>query len=257
MSIGVKKRRKIGRMGKVLAGAAAVAVLVVIGTFLPGELASRSDRMILGQIRSEPLDDAELSDYVNVSMVDKVSLLGPAESLTLVPLTTGAVYDQDSVRERFNGELAKLSDRGFLPMPETGGFSGFRANVILRVKKDAPAINMIVWEISARAQDVSGVFYLDDQTGKILSFNIEGKRFERIRYDESAVADWAAYLGADVKNIKKSNQDDGETAWVFELTSASNAVSGRISDVRGDDKKPGRLSLSYSQIGDERIIVEK
>jgi hypothetical protein len=256
VSIAVRKRQMITRLGKGLTGAAVVVILVVIGTFLPGELASRRDRLILGQIREEPLDDAEISDYINVSMVDKVSLLGPADSLTLVPLITGAVYDQDSIREKFTAELIKLNTLGLLPLPDSGEMSGFRANVILRVKNDAPAINMIVWEINIRSEEVSGVFYLDDQTGKILSYNIEGKSFERISYDESAVAKWAAYLGADVKNIKKSVQNDGETVWLFELTSASDAVGGRINDVRDADNNINRWSLSYPRINNERIIVD-
>jgi len=132
-------------------GAIAVVLLIVAGALLPGELALNRDRTILGQVQTEALDTAELSDYINVSMVDKVGLLGQASGAMQVHLQTGAVYDQDTIREKLVEELQKLYELRFYPRPATGEFDRFSSSVTLHIRNDAPAINMIVWEINIRS----------------------------------------------------------------------------------------------------------
>ncbi len=243
------------RAGRGLAGVVAVVSLVLAGMFLPGAVASGRDRSILGQVQIEPLDDAEVSDYVNISMVDKVSLLGPLEGVTLVPLKTGAVYDQQTIRGAFVAEQIKLNTLGYLPRPVSGQLRDFRADATLRIQNDAPSINMIVWEIRGRMETVTGVYYFDDQTGKILGYNVEGSGFDWMRYNEKMVSDWAAYLGAEVKNIRKRDQDGGGDIWLFELSSGANAVSGQISCVMGRDELANRWSLGYLLVNEDKIIA--
>lgn len=238
------------KSAKYIFGAAAVLLLIVAGTILPGELAAGRDRMILGQVYSEPLDTAELSDYINVSMVDKVSLLEQAAGATLVRLNTGAVYDQDTVRAQFMGELGKLHALRFYPLEAERGVSAFRSAVALYIQNDAPAINMIVWEIHMRADSLSGVFYMDDQTGRILSFTFSGNGFGEQIYDESMVKEWAAYLGVGARNIKAGGQAEArqtrEALYHFELFSGSRAVNGQISSsVQAGAGTQNRWSVSY------------
>ena len=197
------------KSSKYILSAAAVILMIVAGAILPGEMAAGRDRLILGQVYSEPLDAAELSDYVNISMVDKVSLLGQAAGVSLLPLKTGAVYDPDSIRARFTGELEKLFMLGICPLDEEAGPGGVSAAATLYILNDAPAISAIVWKVDTRADTVRGEYYMDDQTGKILSFSLSGSGFGEWVYEEGTVSAWAAYLGADVRNIRRIGQ--GET----------------------------------------------
>ena len=223
---------------KYIWGLAAVALLVAAGTILPEELALGRDKVILGQVQSAPLDAAETSDYVNISMVDKAGLLGQASEVTPVPLQTGAGYSRDSIQAGVRKELQKLYELRLLPPLAEEGWVGFSAGVTLRIQNDAPDISMILWEVSVRAEGYSGVFYLDDQTGKILgySFIVEGgegrESLEGFDYTEELVRAWAGYLGADVRNIKKEAPQDeageGESRYRFELYAGLRSVGGQM-----------------------------
>ena len=245
---------------KYVLSAAAVLLLIAIGTVLPGELAMGRDRLILGQIHSEPLDATELSDFVNISMADKASLLGQTTGTSLVPLKTGAVYGPDTVRAKFLEELEKLHELRFYPRPVSADLQSFRPAATLYIQNDAPAINMIVWEIAMQMDALNGVFYMDDQTGKILSFQFSGTGFYDLAYTDELAGGWASYLGADVRNIRRSGRADpldvggAVAAYLFELYSINRSVSGRISSELGAGAgRESRWSLQYLQILDDRI----
>ena len=241
-------------------GAVAVILLVAAGTFLPGEIALGRDRVILGQVRSEPLDAAELSDYVNISMVDKVGLLAQSAGTTSVQLKIGAEYDQDTIRAKFLEELDKLYQQRFYPLPVERGLTVAGSGVTLYIQNDAPAINMIVWEIEIRTDKGSGVFYMDDQTGKILSFIFSGAGGEDLIYTEDTAKSWASYLGTEVRNIKKGPAPDEtpgsalETLYFFELYSGPMGVSGQIAGfIQPGENIINRWSLNYTQVNYDRI----
>ena len=252
----------VGKYTKYGLGVAAVLLLIVAGAILPGEWAMRSDRLILGQVHSEPLDEAELSDYVNISMVDKVSLLGQTSGTFLVSLKTGAVYDPDTVGNKFTEELKRLHDLGFFPLPGSGKPETMRSAATLYIQNDAPAINTIVWEISMRLDPIAGVFYMDDQTGKILSFTLSGTGSGDWSYQEDMAGRWASYLGAEVRNVKKDKQtneaeeESDEVLYHFELISGARSVSGQLSS--SIETGPGgicRWCLQYAQIRQDQVIL--
>ena len=255
--------RNLNNYTKYGLGVVAVLLVIVAGALLPGEWAMSRDRLILGQIHSEPLDAAELSEYVNISMVDKVSLLGQAVGTFLVSLQTGAAYDPDTVEGKFIEELRRLHTLGFFPLPRSGRPESIRSAVTLHIQNDAPAINTIVWEISMRFDSFAGVFYLDDQTGRILSFSLSGAGSDDWAYEEDMVRRWASYLGADVRNIRKDRQtDEGgeenviEALYRFELVSGARSVSGQMSSMidEGDDGVC-RWSLQYAQVRYDQVIL--
>ena len=240
------------KSAKYILSVAAVLLLIVAGTFLPGALALGGDRVIIGQIRSEPLDTAELSSYVNVPMVDKVSLLGQPGGTMSVSLRTGAVYDQDTIRIKFREELQKLYDLGLYPRRLSGEFDRFSSGVTLRIQNDAPAINMVLWEIAINADNLNGVFYVDDQTGKILSFSFSGTGHSSFAYTEDLVAAWASYLGTDVRNTKRAADPDEpqssavETRFQFELFTGPRGVGGQLSSsLHSAPGRTNRWSLQY------------
>ena len=240
---------------KFIIGAIAVVLLIVAGTLLPGELALGRDRMIFGQIQIDPLDAAELADYIHVSMVDKVSLLGLTSGTMQLQLKTGAVYDEDTIREKFIEELQKLYELRFYPRPAAKEFDRFSSAVALHIRNDAPAINMIVWEISFRADNLSGLFYLDDDTGKILSFAFSGTGHNSLVYTNGKPEEWASYLGAEMKNKQRGPKPDDmddetiEISYLFELYSGPLSVCAQLSSsIQGAAGKTNRWSLNYLQM---------
>lgn len=225
---------------KYIVGVTAVAFLVVAGLFLPVQLAAGSDQKILGQVQSQPLDQAELSDYVNVSMVDKVSLLGQAKGTSLVPLKTGSNYDQDTVKVKFFEELERLYELGFFPLPVTGEYKSFNPGVTLYIQNDAPSISMILWEINFRVEGLTATFFMDDQTGKILSFDMRAGTYNDCIYTQDMAEAWAVYLGTEVKNIGKAPEGleaekqegirkiDQQDIYTFELSSGPRSIGGQF-----------------------------
>ena len=248
---------------KIGIGCAAVILMIAAGTILPGEIAAGRDRMILGQVQSEDLDAAELSDYVNISMIDKLSLLSQTAGMTFVPLLTGAAYDQDTVVDKFAVELERLHLLGLYPMPSSSETGSTRSEVTLYIRNDAPAINTIVWKLTYRREGLNGVFYLDDQTGRILSFDFSSMEFDRWAYDESLTGRWSAYLGVDVRNAKEqgsasdANSDRLETLYSFELFSGSRVVGSQLSSIiQRTAGKENRWSLRYLQLNADLILGE-
>ncbi|MCL2166832.1 MAG: hypothetical protein FWH49_06035 [Clostridiales bacterium] len=248
---------------KISIGCAVLILLITAGTVLPGGIAAGRDRMILGQIQSEALDAAELSDYVNISMIDKLSLLSQTTGMTFVPLLTGSAYDQDTVQDRFAIELERLHQLGLYPMPSSSETGSIRSEVTLYIQNDAPAINTIVWKLTYRREGLSGIFYLDDQTGRILSFDFSSRDFDSWVYDESLTGRWSAYLGVDVRNAKEletaadENGDRREALYSFELFSGSRVVGSQLSSIiqRAADKE-NRWSLRYLQLNTDLILGE-
>ena len=246
---------------KLIVGIASVAILIAIGTLLPEALALGRDRMILGQVTSEPLDAGEMSDYVNISMVDKVSLLGQAEGASFLPLKTGAAYSQDTIRGKFTEELGKLHEMLFFPLPPSGDYRSFSAVVTLYIQNDAPTVSLIVWEIDVRLDDLSGVFHMDDQTGKILSFAFSGSGYDNRAYTEDMVNAWASYLGAEIRNTRKSGDQESasgggiESKYLFELYSGQRSVSGQMSSITQSlPERANRWSLQYIRLHDDGIV---
>ena len=276
---------------KYILSIASVILVIAAGAILPGEMAAGRDRLILGQVYSEPLDATELSDYVNISMVDKVSLLGQATGVSQLPLKTGAVYDLDSVRTKFVNELEKLHALKLCPLDTEAGPGGISVAAALYIQNDEPAISAILWKIEVRADAVHGEFFMDDQTGKILSFSLSGSGFDDVVYHDGAVYDWAAYLGADVRNIRKINQESmdveagagtagetgttggagtageagdwenpvaGEDAYRFELYAGSRSVGARMRSFTQSGAVMGNdWELTYLQTNSERIITNE
>jgi hypothetical protein len=232
-------------------------MLIAAGAVLPGELALGRDRAILGEVHVEPLDTAELSEYVNISMVDRVGLLGQRAGTNLVPLKTGAVYSQDSVRRKLVEELEKLYEMRFYPLPVAGEFRGFNAVATLYIQNDGPARNMILWEIDMRTDNLSGQFHLDDQTGKILSFSVSGSGFSDCDYSGEMIDAWANYLGVDARQIRGQADTGGSAAQerqtrenrvFFELYSGLRSVSGQFSsEIHGAPGRTNRWRLNYLQ----------
>jgi hypothetical protein len=201
-----------------------------------------------------------MSEDVNISMADKAGLLAQPSGVTVVPLKKGAEYGQETIRGRFLEELGKLYELRLYPRPPEEEPAGFTAGVTLCIQNDAPAINMILWEIEIRSDYVNGVFYMDDQTGKILSFSFAGAGSDNPAYTEERVKAWASYLGADVRNIKKGpvpEETPGtglEVVYLFELYSGPMGVSGQMSSLtHTGEGEPNRWGLSYTQVNYDRI----
>ena len=247
----------MGRVGKNLLGAVVVLLIIVSGVFLPERLMMRHDRAIVGQVHREALDEAEKTDYVNISMVEKVSLLSPSAGASLVPLAAGSMYDHDTIRGRFIEEFDKLHLLRLFPRPASGEMSAFRSVVALRIVNDAPAVNMIAWEISVRMDTISGLYIMDDQTGKILSFDISSSGYEETIYSEKSVRDCVAYLGAEAKNIKSAEDTQGNAVYEFELSSGSKTVSCRLVSMIDENDNENRWNLSYFQVTDDTAVITR
>jgi len=239
---------------KHIAGTVFVALVIAAGAVLPGEFASGMDRAILGQIRSEALDTAEISEHVITSMADKVGLLSQSSATILVRLTTGAVFDPERLRPAFEKELQKLIDMGFYPDTDEE-IARFSSGATLYIKNDAPAINMILWEINIRSESLNGVFYMDDQTGKILSFTFNAGGFGHFVYTERLPGAWAAYLGAELGEVRKDPAPERlpanarEDLYRFSLFSGANGIGGQLgSSLRGAASGTNRWHLHYLQL---------
>ncbi|MCL1848066.1 MAG: hypothetical protein FWF83_00060 [Clostridiales bacterium] len=242
------------KLAKYILSVAALLALIVAGSILPGALSLGRDSTILGKVQSEQLDEAELAEYINVSMVEKVGMLGQASGTLLVPLNAGAMYSQDSIRDKYFEEMDKLCALRFFPMVQRDTLDSFRAAATLYIQYDEPAISTIVWEVSIRTEGAEGVFCLDDQTGKILSFAYEGDKGDGLAYQEGMVREWAAYLGAEVRNIKGRSREDvqgestDEAVYDFALTSGSRLVNGLMgSSIAAEGEGMSRWSLQYAQ----------
>lgn len=183
-----------------LLGVLTLGVVITAGIFAPEYIARAADKGLLDKPETESLGPEQGTVYPDISMLNKLTLAGAFEYDQMrVPLKTGSKLDCASAREAFYVSCAALAESGLLPvldMEEAGIALSIEA--ALHVSPHNPAVNAVLWTVELKGKAVSGMFLMDDETGKILRVSLRAQQ-AGASYTEEAAAAWAAYLGLELE----------------------------------------------------------
>ncbi len=177
-------------------------IFITTGIFLPEWMIGYTDKKILEKVKTETLKLPEFISDPDTSMIKKIGLLKDyPKSVNRVPLEMGMNFDLNSASVKFFEEITKLSNLGVLPEIGQSDKTAIKVDVSLFVQKDAPSVNAVLWDIVWQEDNLTGNFYLDDETGKIIQFAVT-RLNKSFNIDMEAIEVWAKYLGLDVKNVE-------------------------------------------------------
>lgn len=204
---------------------------------LPSMLVSAGDKLLIDEIHLEDAEDALTLPEEELDVIGKLALLeGTAASDTsFYYVAAGNRLDSASAFDTAGQELGKLIELGILPQGEFRLYDGFDfAGIYFVMRLDAPGNNMILWEQRFILGDISGVLYIDDETGLILQFYAVSETGRAIYETGGVIMDtdfkdwiaaWAEYLGISYIESQAEYDDGPYYTALFEANGAYAKVS--------------------------------
>jgi hypothetical protein len=248
-----------------------LGVLVAAGAFLPARIAERLDGLLLEKVEVQALAPDEVAPSVTTSLIDRLKLLSasPFELATL-PLKTGGHLNEQTAQDAFGRELEELRARGLYPPPNAP--SSVKAQAGLYALTGQPDVNGIIWTIDFEVPYCSGRAYLDDESGKILSYTVKYDTPSVNLFTAQSGELWMDYLGLATDRLRLTEEtgepSENDTDYgldepafslggslVFEKTDALVGIvlEKRIRFLLETGGSP--LEISCEQFGDGRAAV--
>ncbi|ASA20696.1 hypothetical protein [Paenibacillus donghaensis] len=201
-----------------------ISIFILASFFLPEVVTNYTDQNILGKVRVESVELPKIISGNNTSIIEKINLLRDyPQNVNQVALKMGTNFDLTSASDKFFEEISVLTKLGLLPKIEPGDKTTIKIDVSLYAQKDDPSISGVLWNIVLQGDKVSGNFYMDDQTGKLIQFiaSVPAKPSEP---NNKTIEKWAEYLGLEVQDIKL--QAESNSVWEDETTKVANSEGG-------------------------------
>jgi len=175
--------------------------------FLEGQDAKRLDQRQVEHVRQ-----VAVTAQTDMSITEKVNLLGNANTSTL-EMINGRYYTTETVWEKAEEEFRLLSREGILPLEFEGTIWSGDCRVMFVMDLEDSERSMTVWMGNARTERFSLEWMMDDESGKMLGIFVRDISFETIK-DKSRISqsaqetelssileEWAMYLGCEVDTV--------------------------------------------------------
>jgi hypothetical protein len=193
--------------------------LIVLGAFLPGQIAERFDALLLDKVELQALAPGEeaLSDTTprptTAPLINRLKLLtmSPSEVLTTW-LENGGRLNNETIREALDREMDELRSRDLYPTSKVLESSSsamlFSARADFCVAPSQPDLNAIIWQLQLSSEDFSATFYLDDESEKIISYSVRYMLSGEALFSARSGEDWLAYLGLPADGLQVTQEED-------------------------------------------------
>ncbi len=224
-----------------------LAIALAGSLSLPKLVSAFNDRQRLGAVHTEQQEEQQAP--VSRSMAEKLQLIlgemhkalntDEADSQgiysvtstapSLVDLRTGNQYDGNTIQPHCLEELKKLGEAGLLatPLPADGASL---SNPYLYLSPIDQTASVIVWHLYYEEEAPYLSVSLDDETGKIISFNASAAD----DLDEDAFRRYGDYLGLTLHQFYSSSVKKGVIQYTAEYRDAQgNAITFPVTDADG------------------------
>jgi hypothetical protein len=190
-----------------------LGALVSAGALLPARIAEHLDGLLLDKVETQALapDEEMPPSPATTPLAARIRLRTlPSSEVLSTQLETGKQLNEESIGKVLGRELDDLRARGLFPVGDLfidkTNISSFEARPVFHVVPSQPDLNGIIWEVLVADPAVSGGFYLDDESGKIISFWVtyEGPSEELI--SEQSGEQWLAYLELPADGLQVSQE---------------------------------------------------
>jgi hypothetical protein len=190
-----------------------LGALVVAGAFLPARIAAHLDGLLLDKVETQALapDEGMLLAPATSSLIGRMKLFTlPHSEVLTTQLETGERLDRDTAWKALDRELDDLRARGLYlveapPLDRESALS-FSAGPKLWVAPARPDLSGIIWEIQYMTPELSGAFYLDDESEKIISYSVKYEGVTEKLFGEQSGERWLDYLEIDAEGLQVSQE---------------------------------------------------
>lgn len=196
-------------------------IFIAAGFFLPEWMIAYKDQSIIGKVRFESVEPQKIISNNETSMIEKIGLLRDyPQNVNRIALEMGTKFDLTSANAKFFEEISVLTELGLLPEIEPSDMTTVQIGVSLYAQKDDPSISGVFWNIDFQKGELSGNFYMDDTTGRIIQFvtTVPDKPLNT----DNAIESWSKYLGLMTRNIE--SQPETHSVWENERTKVSEGI---------------------------------
>jgi hypothetical protein len=215
--------------------------LVALGAFLPGRIAERFDVLLLDKVELQELAADEERLPVTTPLINRIKLLAMHSSEVLTTrLETGGRLNSDTVRSVFDRELDELRSRGLYPTSEilesSSNTALFSAWAVFCVVPTQPELNAVIWELRLVDTDLSASFYFDDESEKIISYEVNYKIPGEPLFSAQSGEEWLAYLGLPSDGLQITQEEINPPLYLEDregVTTEINPPEEGISSVEG------------------------
>lgn len=185
---------------KRLAGALALCAVLAGCALLPTALAWVRDYQQHGAVRTTKMEPIAMGSDEQYSLIERFQLAGSElqlyHNVQTMSFATGVNYDHTTAIQNARTQLDALYAHGLIPVNSVEFEEFFVESIEYAADADDPARNLMVWTIGAFSDRYYAQAFMDDESGLLLSFWLNGTDawMESMELTTCAKA-WSDYLG--------------------------------------------------------------
>ena len=145
-------------------------LLAAASLFLPSRVLKWQDRQRTGKSEIEEVQEVVLKEQISMTLSEKLKLRSQ-DTVNTLTLVNGKNYNKDTIEEQIKKEIKILADRNILIDFDTGELTLKEAAVTFYVDMEDSEKSIMLWQGFVETSKYQLLFFLDDETGKIVSFS--------------------------------------------------------------------------------------
>ncbi|MEH2953810.1 hypothetical protein VV089_12620 [Candidatus Merdisoma sp. JLR.KK011] len=155
--------------------------LTAASFFLPIRVLKWQDEQRTGKSEIEEVQEVVLKEQISMTLSEKLKLRNQ-ETVNALTLVNGKNYNKDTIEDQIRKEIGILADQDILIDFDMESMKIREATVTFYVDMEDSERSIMFWQGYVETLEYDVSFFLDDETGKIVSF---------AQYAAGPVADYA------------------------------------------------------------------
>ena len=188
--------------------------LTAASFFLPIRVLKWQDEQRTGKSEIEEVQEVVLKEQISMTLSEKLKLRNQ-ETVNALTLVNGKNYNKDTIEDQIRKEIGILADQDILIDFDMESMKIREATVTIYVYMEDSERSIMLWQGYVETLEYDVSFFLDDETGKIVSFaqyaawpvvdyagavtGISRDMSMEMEEQKELARRWAEYLGCEMK----------------------------------------------------------
>ena len=189
--------------------------LTAASFFLPIRVLKWQDEQRTGKSEIEEVQEVVLKEQISMTLSEKLKLRNQ-ETVNALTLVNGKNYNKDTIEDQIRKEIGILADQDILIDFDMESMKIREATVTFYVDMEDSEKSIMLWQGFVETSKYQLLFFLDDETGKIVSFSQYAARpvvdYEAAA-DASAETDQAIYVEKYFADMDAEEQKELAARW--------------------------------------------
>ena len=143
--------------------------LTAASFFLPIRVLKWQDEQRTGKSEIEEVQEVVLKEQISMTLSEKLKLRNQ-ETVNALTLVNGKNYNKDTIEDQIRKEIGILADQDILIDFDMESMKIREATVTFYVDMEDSERSIMFWQGYVETLEYDVSFFLDDETGKIVSF---------------------------------------------------------------------------------------